>query len=137
MHHEIAVSNQLITNKQRWAGRVASGLAVTFLVWDSVIKLLAIGPVLESFERLGFPERMSRGIGLLELCCAALYVIPRTSFLGAILLTGFLGGAVALHLRLADPFFTHVMFPTYVGALIWGGLALREPRLRALLGAAT
>jgi hypothetical protein len=122
-----------VTNKVRWAGRILSGLAVLFLLFDSVIKLMKIAAVTESFARLGYPDSLALAIGLLELVCIALYVFPRTSVLGAILLTGFLGGAVATHVRVGDPLFSHVLFPTYVGALIWGGLFLREDRLRALI----
>lgn len=104
-----------------------------FLLWDSAIKLILIEPVVESFERLEFPAGMARGIGLLELACALLYVAPRTSVLGAVLLTGFLGGAVATHARIPDPFMTHTFFPVYVGLFVWGGLFLREPRLPALV----
>jgi hypothetical protein len=89
--------------------------------------------VLESFERLGYPEGVAIGIGLLQLVCLAVYVIPRTSVLGAILLTGYLGGAVATQVRVSDPLFTHVLFPAYIGAMLWGGLYLRNDRLRALV----
>jgi len=110
-----------------------SAIAVLFLLFDSVIKLVVIAPVVESFAQLGYPVSLARGIGLLELLCIIVYVIPRTSVLGAILLTGYLGGAVATHVRVGSPLFTHILFPTYVGALIWGGLLLREDRLRALI----
>lgn len=119
--------------KRLWAGRILTALPVLFLTFDSVIKLLKIAPVVESFTQLGYPVGLSRPIGVLELVCVAAYVIPRTSALGAILLTGFLGGAVATHLRLADPLFTHVLFPIYIGLLLWGGLVLRDRRLRALI----
>jgi hypothetical protein len=94
---------------------------------------MVIDPVVESFGRLGYPVSVSVGIGLLELVCLVLYVIPRTSVLGAILLTGYLGGAVATHVRVGSPMLTHVLFPIYVAALVWGGLFLREARLRALV----
>lgn len=116
-----------------WPGRILSGLAVLFLLFDSVIKLLVLPPVVESFARLGFPTGLARGIGILELACLAAYVTPRLSVLGAVLLTGFLGGAIVTHLRVGDPLFSHVLFPTYVALLVWGGLFLREERLRALL----
>jgi hypothetical protein len=104
-----------------------------FLLFDSIIKLIKIAPVVESFAQLGIPDHLAFGIGVLELVCVLLYVIPRTSVLGAILLTGYLGGAIVLHLRVGDPLFSHVLFPVYVGLLIWGGLYLREDRLRALI----
>jgi hypothetical protein len=116
-----------------WTGRILSALAVLFLLFDGVIKLTKIAPVAESFARLGYPASIAVGIGILELACVAAYVIPRTSILGAILLTGFLGGATASHVRIGDPLFSHVLFPTYVGLLVWGGLYLREARLRALV----
>jgi hypothetical protein len=115
-----------------WAGRIMSGFVVLFLLFDSVIKLIKIAPVTASFTQLGYPD-VARGLGLLLLVCVALYVIPRTSVLGAILLTGYLGGAVATHLRVGDPLFSHVLFPVYMGILLWGGLYLREERLHALI----
>ncbi len=119
------------SNKTRWAGRILSGLAVLFLLWDGTIKVLALTPVLEAFTRLGYPVSVAVGIGILELVCVAAYVIPRTSVLGAVLLTGFLGGAISTHVRVEDPFLTHTFFPIYVAALIWGGLVLRNGELRA------
>ena len=121
------------SRKLLWAGRIISALPVLFLIFDSVIKLVIIPPVVESFIRLGYPVGISRGIGTVELLCVVLYVIPRTSVLGAILLTGFLGGATSAHVRLGDPFFSHVFFPSYVALLLWGGLFLREARLRGLV----
>jgi len=119
------------SKKGLWAGRVISALAVLFLLFDAVIKLMKAPAVLEAFRRLGYPENLAPGIGILLLACIAVYVIPRTSVLGAILLTGYLGGAVATHVRVRDPLFSHVLFPVYMGVLIWGGLFLRDHRLRA------
>ncbi len=119
-----------VSTKRLWAGRTLSALAVLFLLFDSVIKLMRIDPVVESFGRLGYPVSLAHGIGTLELACLAAYVIPRTAPFGAILLTAYLGGAVATHVRIGDPLFTHVLFPTYIGVLIWGGLFLRDARLR-------
>ncbi len=119
------------SGRVRWTGRILSGLAVLFLAWDGTIKLMAIAPVVEAFNRLGYPVSVAVGIGTLELVCLALYAIPRTSVLGAVLLTGFLGGAISTHVRVEDPFLTHTFFPVYVAALIWGGLLLRDERLRA------
>lgn len=116
-----------------WSGRIMSGAAALFLLFDSVIKLLYLAPVVEAFARLGWPLTIVRGIGALELLCLVVYVIPRSAPLGAVLLTGFLGGAVAIHLRVGDPLFSHVRFPTYVALLVWGGYSLRDPRLLALL----
>jgi hypothetical protein len=122
-----------VSKKMLWAGRILSSLAVLFLIFDSVIKLVKPAPVVESFARLGYPESLALGIGVLEIVCTIIYMIPRTSIPGAILLTGFLGGAIATHLRIGDPFPTHVLFPTYVGLLVWGGLFLRDGQLRALI----
>jgi hypothetical protein len=122
-----------VSNGLRWTGIIVSALAVLFLIFDGGIKLFKPAPVVESFAQLGYPVKLAFGIGLLELACTAIYAIPRTAVLGAILLTGFLGGAIATHLRVGDPVFTHLLFPTYVGALVWGGLYLREDRLRALI----
>ena len=115
------------------AGVTLSVLAVLFLIFDGVIKLLDLEMVRQSMAELGYPVGIAVGIGVLELACLALYVVPRTSVLGAVLLTGYLGGAIATHVRIANPLFSHVLFPTYVAALLWGGLFLRDHRLRALL----
>jgi hypothetical protein len=104
-----------------------------FLLFDAVIKLIKIPPVVEGFAKLGYPPNLPVPIGILLLVCVVIYMIPQTSVLGAIFLTGYLGGAVATHVRVGDPLFSHVLFPTYVAALIWGGLYLREDRLRALV----
>ncbi len=119
--------------KTIWAGRVLSGLAVLFLLFDGVIKLAKLAPVVESFAHLGFPVSLAAGIGILGIVCVVAYAIPRTAVLGAILLTGFLGGATAAQVRIGEPLFSHVLFPTYVALLVWGGLYLREPRLRGLV----
>ena len=116
-----------------WTGRVISALPILFLLFDAGIKLANIKPVQDSFQALGYPTTIALGIGLLELACVVLYLIPRTSLAGAILLTGYLGGAVATHLRVGHPLFSHVLFPTYVGALLWGGLLLRDGRIGTIL----
>ena len=122
-----------ISSKRIWAGRILSALAAMFLIFDGVIKLIDFAPVRESFEKLGLPHHLAPTIGIIQLVCVALYLVPRTAVLGAVLLTGFLGGAIAMHLRVGDPLFSHVLFPTYVAAMVWGGLFLREPRLAAVL----
>ena len=116
-----------------WTGRIISGLAVAFLVFDSVGKLLEVQPVIEGTKQLGYPPDIVFSLGVTLLSCVLAYLVPRTSVLGAVLLTGYLGGAVATHVRVGNPLFTHVLFPTYVAALLWGGLMLRDARLRALL----
>jgi hypothetical protein len=110
-----------------------SGLVVLFLVFDGVIKFVKPAPVVDAFAHLGWPLSLANVLGTLLLASTALYAIPRTSVLGAILLTGYLGGAVATHLRAGDPLFSHVLFPTYLGVLLWGGLYLRDERLKALI----
>jgi hypothetical protein len=116
-----------------WTGRVLSTLGVLFLVMDAVMKLMKLQPVLDTFPKLGWPVSLVIPLGTLLLLCVIVYVIPQTSMLGAILLTGYLGGAVATHTRIGDPLFSHILFPTYIALLLWGGLFLREERLRALL----
>jgi len=116
-----------------WSGRIASALVVLFLTIDGVSKLMQIAPVVEASARLGYPDGVTGGIGIVVLVCAALYAIPRTAVIGAILLTGLLGGAIASHVRIGSPMFTHVLFGAYVGALAWGALWLRDERLRALV----
>lgn len=116
----------------RWAGHTFSALAVLFLLFDGVIKLLKLAPVVESFTLLGYPQSTVFGIGILLLACVAVYVLPRTAALGAILLTGYLGGAIASHVRVgSEPF--SLVFPLIIGGLLWGGLFLRDDRLRALV----
>jgi hypothetical protein len=114
-------------------GVVLSALPVLFLTFDAVIKLILIDPVVTSMSELGYPIALARVIGALELGCLLIYVVPRTSIVGAILLTGFLGGAIASHARIESPLFTHTLFGTYVGLMIWGGLILRHSTLRALI----
>jgi hypothetical protein len=117
-----------------WIGFSMSALVVLFLFMDAGMKLAAVRPVLEAGQQLGFAgEAMARKLGAILLICTLLYVWPRTSVLGAILVTAFLGGAVATHVRMGSPLFTHVLFGVYLGVLLWAGLVLREPRLRSLL----
>jgi DoxX-like family len=116
-----------------WTGRIMSALPVLFLLMDGVMKLVKPEPVLRATVQLGYPESVIFGLGIVLLVCVVLYVIPRTAVLGAILLTGYLGGAVATHVRVGDPLFSHILFPVYVAILVWGGLYLREERLRALI----
>ncbi|WP_291270657.1 DoxX family protein [Geothrix sp.] len=116
-----------------WAGRILSALPILFLAFDGVAKAMRVPPVLDAFAKLGYSENVAGPLGITLLVCVALYAVPRTSMLGAILLTGYLGGAIATHVRVGDPLFSHILFPTYVAALVWGGLYLREARLGALL----
>jgi hypothetical protein len=121
------------SKKMLWTGRIISAVVVLFLLFDSVIKFINPAPVVEASAHLGLPDSLAVVLGIILLACTAIYAIPRTSILGAILLTGYLGGAVATHLRIGDPLFSHVLFPVYMGVLLWGGLFLREDRLRALI----
>jgi hypothetical protein len=116
-----------------WGGRIMSGLPALFLLADAIFKFIKPAPVVEGTIKLGYAESAITPIGAVLLVCTLLYLIPRTSILGAILLTGYLGGAVATHVRVGDPLFTHILFPVYFGILLWGGLYLRDPRLRALI----
>jgi hypothetical protein len=120
-------------SKGIWAGRIASGLVAAFLLFDAVIHVLQLPFAVEATMQLGYPASSVFTIGAAELACLLLYLIPRTSVLGAILLTGYLGGAVATHLRVGSPLLGFTLFPFYVGALLWGGLYLRNERLRALV----
>lgn len=122
-----------ISKKRLLTGRIMTGLVVVFLLWDAVMKLLLVGPVRDSFTELQWPVHLARGLGLLELACVLLALLPRTSVLGTVLLTGYLGGAIATHLRMEAPLFSHTLFPIYVGGLLWGGLVLRDPRIASLL----
>jgi uncharacterized membrane protein (UPF0182 family) len=118
-----------------WLGRILSTLVVLFLLMDGAIKLIPIAEVTQTMQQLGYSGSINqaRGLGVLTLLCAVLYALPRTSILGAILLTGLLGGAMATHLRVDSPLFTHLLFGLYIGVMAWGGLYLRDPALRALL----
>jgi len=121
------------SKKRVWVGRVLSGLVVLFLIPDGIVKFIKPAPVVEAFAHVGLPLSLANVLGTLLLACIALYAIPRTSILGAILLTGYLGGAVATHLRAGDPLFSHILFPTYLGVLLWLGLYLRDDRVRVLI----
>jgi DoxX-like family len=118
-----------VSKKTLWASYIMSALPLLLLLMSAVMKLIKPPPVVEGFAHLGFPESLALGLGLLELACAVVYVIPQTSVLGAILLTGYLGGATVTHLRVGEAFF----MPVLLGMLVWGGLYLRDPRLRALI----
>lgn len=113
-----------------WAGRVTSALVVAFLLFDGGIKAMMLEPAVDGSVQLGYPEGTVFGIGLALLVSTLLYAVPRTAFLGAILLTGYLGGAVATQVRVEDPWF---VFPVLLGVLAWGGLFLRDERIRALV----
>ena len=122
-----------VTKKARIAGSVLTTLVALFLTFDTVIKVLRLAPAIEGTTALGYPVDRVFPIGVIELVCLALYLVPRTSVLGAMLLTGYLGGAIATHVRIGSPLISHTLFPIYVAVLVWGGLYLRESRLRDLV----
>ncbi len=118
-----------------WLGRASSGLVILFMVLDGAIKLVPWPIVTETMDRMGYgsSESLARSLGAISLVCTALYAFPPTSFVGAILMTGYLGGAMASHVRIESPLFTHVLFGFYLGVMVWGGLWLRDRRVRELL----
>lgn len=122
------------TKKKRpWAGIVISAIPTLFLLMDAVGKLVKPEPVITGTVELGYPETVILPLGIVLLICTILYAVPKTSVLGAILLTGYLGGAVATHVRIGNPLLTHTLFPVYLGILIWLGLYFRDVRLRQLV----
>lgn len=118
--------------KKLWAGRMLVALSALFLLLDAVVHWIVPSPVVEALNRLGYPLALSPTLAIIEVICLVVYLIPWTAPLGAILLTGYLGGAVATHLRVRDPIFDTI-FPVLFGALVWAGLYLRDQRLRALI----
>jgi hypothetical protein len=116
-----------------WLGRILSGLVILFLLFDGAIKLVPWPVVTETMDRIGYgsSETLARSLGIITIVCTILYAIPPTSILGAILLTGYLGGAMASHLRIGSPLFSHILFGFYLGLMVWGGLWLRDKSLRA------
>jgi hypothetical protein len=124
-----------LSGKAIWAGRVMSGLVILFMIFDASLKLIPLAVVTDSMIELGYPPSagLARGLAIVILACTALYAFPRTSILGAILLTGYMGGAIASHLRIGSPLFSHVLFGLYLGLMVWGGLFFRDERVRALI----
>jgi len=127
------VQTNQTSNALLWVGRVMSGLVIAFMLLDGAMKLVPLDVVVTTSEQMGIPGDLARPLGLIGLVCTMLYAFPRTSVLGAIFLTGYLGGAIASHVRLNDPLLTHTLFGLYLGLLAWGGLYLRDARLRALI----
>lgn len=116
-----------------WAGRIISGLATAFMIFDAVVHISRSPAVVEGFTKAGFSVSILVPLSIIELICIALYVMPRTAVLGCILLTGYLGGAIATNVRMGMPMFTYVLAPAYVAVLLWGGLWFRDNRVRALI----
>jgi hypothetical protein len=121
------------SNAAIWTGRVLSGLGMLFMVFDGVIHVMNVQPVVDAFTELGYPVSAAVTLGLIELALVALYAYRRTSILGAILLTGYLGGAIATQVRVGAPLFSTTLFPVYVGLILWGGLYLRDAVVRAII----
>ncbi|MBB6484213.1 DoxX family protein [Rhizobium lusitanum] len=135
MSYAVDSPSPSVTRAQRVAGIILSGLIVVFLVFDGVIKIIPLPVVTETMAGLGYSAdpALARLLGVITLGCAILYAIPRTSVLGAILLTGLLGGAIATHLRVGSPIFSHLLFGVYVGVIAWGGLYLRNEAVRRMI----
>jgi hypothetical protein len=123
---------QSISKGRLWTGRIMSGLAILFMLFDSILKLIKPPEVVEGTVVLGFAEHHILLIGILGLISTLLYAIPRTTVLGAILLTGYFGGVIATHIRLDNPLFSHILFPVYIAILVWGGIWLRDERVLKL-----
>lgn len=121
-----------ISNAELWTGRILSGLIVVFLLFDGAIKLIPLDVVIETSRQLGIPTNLAFTLGVLTLTGTLLYAYPKTSVLGAILLTGYLGGAIYVHVQAGSPLFSHTLFGVYLGILLWGGLYLRDERLRLI-----
>jgi DoxX-like family len=119
------------SNGLLWTGRVLSILAVIFMLFDSAGHLFKPAPVVQAFAQLDFPLKLSVTLGIIQLLCTAIYIVPQTAVLGAVLLTGYLGGAIAIHMRVGNPLF-ECLFPAIIGILFWAGLLLRNTRLRAI-----
>jgi hypothetical protein len=127
------VQAQPVSNRAIWTGWIISGLVIAFMAFDGGIQVLAFDFVTKGMTDFGIPGDYARPLGLVTLLCTALYAVPRTSVFGAILLTGFLGGTIATHLRGADPLLPHIVAALAIALFVWGGLYLRDGRLRALI----
>lgn len=125
-------SNASVSNRMLWGGRIMSAIPVLMLLMSAAMKFLMPPEVVDGFEQMELPVGLAIGLGILELSCTVIYLIPKTSVLGAILLTGYLGGATLTHLRIGDPWL-QILTPAMLGVLVWGGIFLRDPRLQALI----
>jgi len=124
---------QSTSKAKLWTARILSGIAILFLLFDSTIHLMVIQPVVDSFNQLGIPIQLAVPLGIIELVCLVLYAIPRSSIFGAVLLTGYLGGAIAIQLRIGAPLFSTALFPVYIGVMVWGGIYLRDELLGKII----
>jgi len=128
-----ATTSDTRAKRRRMTGYILTGLVSFFLTFDVVMKVLRLAPAVQGTTELGYPAGTVLWIGVIELVCLVLYLVPRTSVLGALMLTGYLGGAIATHVRVGSPLASHTLFPIYVALMVWGGLYLREARLRDLV----
>jgi hypothetical protein len=128
-----SIENTPISKSKLWTSYALSGIAVLFMIFDTGIKIMRESHAVEGTVQLGYPDSAVVTLGIIEAVCLILYLIPRTSIFGMILMTGYLGGAVATHVRLGNPLFSHILFSVYIAILLWGGLYLREQRLRELI----
>ena len=124
-----------VSKPARWVGRVLSSLVIVFLMLDGAIKLVPWPVVTDTMDKMGYgsSETLARSLGVITIVCTLLYSVPPTSILGAILLTGYLGGAIASHLRIGSPLLTHTLFGLYLGLMLWAGLYLRDGNLRGMI----
>lgn len=122
-----------ISKSAQWTGRIMSGIVILFMVFDATLKFLKPAEVIGATADLGYLEHHILPMGLLAITATILYAIPATSILGGILLTGYFGGAIATHMRLDNPAFSHTLFPVYLAVLMWGGVWLRNQRVRKLI----
>lgn len=131
----MSIETQASTSAIVWIGRVLSALSIAFLLLDAAMKLVPLQPVIDSMQSLGFTstEALARGLGVLLIACTVLYAVPKTALLGALLLTGYLGGAIAIQLRAGTPLFSHVLFGGYIGLALWAGLLARNSQIRSLI----
>lgn len=130
-----AAMNVRRSSKAVWVGRILSALLVLFLTFDTAMKVLQLPVAVEATQQLGFTAHAVFVIGVIEALCLVFYLVPRTALLGAVLWTGYFGGAIATHIRAGSPLFTHTLFPIYIAALLWVGLWLRDGRLRRIVRA--
>lgn len=126
----LSINRVAISRPSVWAGRIVTTIISLLLAMDAGMKVFLLGPAVEGTAQLGYPSHIVLPLGLIQVASLVLYLIPRTSVLGAVLWTGYLGGAVATHVRLDNPLFTHTLSPIYVATMLWGGLWLRDARLR-------
>ena len=128
----MTTADQTTPKAMLWTGRVLTGLFAAFMLMDLTMKLLDLKVVADTMAQMGWPIDKARLLGVLQLTCLVLYLYPRTAVLGAVLVTGYLGGAIATHLRIDSPLFSHILFGVYLALFAWGGLWLRDARLRSL-----